>query len=131
LAVSPRQFRTLSLPSSAASRTDVFRGGIQVLARVLSAVLPADTLSSARPARIDRALRFGSVVAGACVSVLLAQRSAAQEMTADRLRGSAVAAMGGVHVARIELTGAGWDACLGQAWNVNDGWARWELRDYR
>jgi hypothetical protein len=26
---------------------------------------------------------------------------------------------------------SGWDACLGQAWSVNDGtWARWGLRDY-
>ena len=51
-------------------------------------------------------------------------------MSFDALRSSALEVIGG-DVARIELTGAGWDACLGQAWNVNDGWARWELTDYR
>jgi hypothetical protein len=31
----------------------------------------------------------------------------------------------------VEFSGNGWDACLGQAWNVDDGrWARWALRDY-
>lgn len=43
---------------------------------------------------------------------------------------AAQAALGGT-VAGIELRGSGWDACLGQAWSVAEGWARWELTDYR
>src|SRR5688572_33237805 len=44
---------------------------------------------------------------------------------------AASAAMGADSLKSVEFSGNGWDACLGQAWNVNDGrWARWELRDY-
>lgn len=102
-----------------------------MLARFLSAALPVGTASSTRSVRTDQACRIGSVVAGACIAALLAHASLAQDMTVDRFRESALDAMGAVEVERIELTGAGWDACLGQAWNVNDGWARWEIRDYR
>lgn len=51
-------------------------------------------------------------------------------MDYDSLHEAAIAAMGGQDVRRLEYTGAGWDACLGQPWNINEGWARWELRDY-
>src|SRR5690606_644827 len=116
--------------SSTVRRIELLRGGIQVLARFLSAALPVGTASSTRSVRTDQACRIGSVVAGACIAALLAHASLAQDMTVDRFRESALDAMGAVEVERIELTGAGWDACLGQAWNVNDGWARWEIRDY-
>jgi glyoxylase-like metal-dependent hydrolase (beta-lactamase superfamily II) len=44
---------------------------------------------------------------------------------------AAAAAMGTENLKTLEFSGNGWDGCLGQAWNVNDGrWARWELRDY-
>jgi glyoxylase-like metal-dependent hydrolase (beta-lactamase superfamily II) len=44
---------------------------------------------------------------------------------------AASAALGADNLKTVEFSGNGWDACLGQAWNVNDGrWARWELRDY-
>jgi glyoxylase-like metal-dependent hydrolase (beta-lactamase superfamily II) len=52
-------------------------------------------------------------------------------MSFDALRDRAIEAMGGRAVHRLEYTGDGWDACVGQAWDVNEGWARWEIRDYR
>jgi glyoxylase-like metal-dependent hydrolase (beta-lactamase superfamily II) len=43
----------------------------------------------------------------------------------------AAATLGAENLKSVEFFGNGWDACLGQAWSVNDGrWARWELRDY-
>jgi len=47
------------------------------------------------------------------------------------VRARAFKAMGGQDVARLEYRGRGWDACLGQAWKVTEGWARWELQEYR
>ena len=44
---------------------------------------------------------------------------------------AASTALGAENLKTVEFSGNGWDACLGQAWSVNDGrWARWELRDY-
>lgn len=54
----------------------------------------------------------------------------AQEPDLATFRAAAHAALGG-NVDGIEFSGAGWDACLGQAWSVAEGWARWELTDYR
>lgn len=77
----------------------------------------------------------GPAVHGACLVILtaglVASPTPAQETSFEALRDSALEAMGGGDVERIELTGSGWDACLGQAWSVQEGWARWELRDYR
>src|SRR5204863_4493429 len=57
---------------------------------------------------------------------------AAQAPTFADLRAAALKAIGGQDVARLEYRGAGWDACLGgQAWKVSEGWARWELQEYR
>jgi glyoxylase-like metal-dependent hydrolase (beta-lactamase superfamily II) len=59
---------------------------------------------------------------------------AAQAPTFADVRTAALKAMGGPVtdiVARLEYRGAGWDACLGQAWKVTEGWARWELQEYR
>lgn len=39
-------------------------------------------------------------------------------------------ALGG-DIERLEFTGQGWEACLGQPWSVREGWARWEITDYR
>ncbi|MGV3593360.1 MAG: MBL fold metallo-hydrolase [Gammaproteobacteria bacterium] len=44
---------------------------------------------------------------------------------------AARAALGSAAFTRIELIAHGWEACLGQSWRVDDGWARWELTDYR
>jgi len=54
----------------------------------------------------------------------------AQPASFSDFRSAALAALGG-DVATLAISGAGWDACLGQAWDVADGWARWELTDYR
>jgi len=57
----------------------------------------------------------------------------AQSRTPDAaaLLKAAAAAMGAENLKTVEFSGNGWDGCLGQAWNVNEGrWARWELRDY-
>lgn len=43
---------------------------------------------------------------------------------------NALAAMDMVGVDRLEFSASGWEACLGQPWNINDGWARWSLNDY-
>jgi len=48
----------------------------------------------------------------------------------DTFRTESAAALGGP-AATLEFTAAGWDACLGQAWDVREGWARWELTQYR
>jgi len=54
----------------------------------------------------------------------LAQASLAQ------LRTRAIAALG-ADAQQLEFTADGWEACLGQPWNISDGWARWSLNDYR
>lgn len=65
-----------------------------------------------------------------CGIVLVAYAQAPQPDAAGLLR-AATAAMGADNLKAVEFSGNGWDGCLGQAWNVNDGrWARWELKDY-
>lgn len=59
-----------------------------------------------------------------------AGRVAAQQADIADFREAALAALGGA-AATLEFGGGGFDACLGQAWDVNEGWARWELTDYR
>lgn len=44
---------------------------------------------------------------------------------------AARAALGSAGLTRLEFTAEGWEACLGQPWRIDDGWARWELSDYR
>src|SRR5690606_32539342 len=44
---------------------------------------------------------------------------------------AARAALGSADLARLEFTASGWEACLGQPWRIDAGWARWELTDYR
>lgn len=70
---------------------------------------------------------------GACVlaSAGVAAPGRAQDMDAAAFYDAAIEALGGRDVSRIAFRGAGWDACLGQAWSVEEGWARWELTDYR
>src|SRR5688572_23714647 len=51
--------------------------------------------------------------------------------TAAELQTAALTAMHADTVTRLEFTAAGWEGCLGQPWNINEGWARWELTDYR
>jgi glyoxylase-like metal-dependent hydrolase (beta-lactamase superfamily II) len=49
----------------------------------------------------------------------------------DELRERAEAALGTVDLQRLEFSAEGWEACLGQPWNISEGWARWSLTDYR
>src|SRR5688572_15682636 len=51
--------------------------------------------------------------------------------TFAELQTAALAAMHADTVTRLEFTAAGWEGCLGQPWNINEGWARWELTDYQ
>ncbi|MEY4640645.1 MAG: hypothetical protein RLZZ227_639 [Pseudomonadota bacterium] len=44
---------------------------------------------------------------------------------------AARAALHSEQVTRLEFTANGWEACLGQPWRIDAGWARWDLRDYR
>ena len=75
---------------------------------------------------------FQSFVA---ISVLLAgcQGDTAKPVitTAAELQAAALAAMHAENLTRLEFTASGWEGCLGQPWNINEGWARWELTDYR
>jgi glyoxylase-like metal-dependent hydrolase (beta-lactamase superfamily II) len=60
-----------------------------------------------------------------------AEPALAQELALADFEMAAQGALGGRHEPRVEFTGSGWDACLGQAWSVAEGWARWELTGYR
>src|SRR5688572_11822063 len=51
--------------------------------------------------------------------------------TAAELQTAALAAMHAETLTRLEFTASGWEGCLGQPWNINGGWARWELTDYQ
>jgi glyoxylase-like metal-dependent hydrolase (beta-lactamase superfamily II)/catechol 2,3-dioxygenase-like lactoylglutathione lyase family enzyme len=73
---------------------------------------------------------FGVSLAAAAL-VTLGDVTIAQTTPFADVRAAAVAAMGGRDVATIEFSGSGWDACLGQAWKISDGWARWEVQEYR
>jgi glyoxylase-like metal-dependent hydrolase (beta-lactamase superfamily II) len=44
---------------------------------------------------------------------------------------AARAALGSPDLAKLEFTATGWEACLGQPWRIDAGWAKWELTDYR
>lgn len=70
------------------------------------------------------------VAAGFLLLVMVASRTQAQTPAFGEFRDRALAALGG-DVTTLEYAGEGWDACLGQAWAVTDGWARWELTGYR
>lgn len=59
-----------------------------------------------------------------CIALVVqAQTSLAQ------LQAKALAAQG-AKVSRLEISADGWEACLGQPWNISEGWARWSLTDY-
>lgn len=62
--------------------------------------------------------------------LLCSRLQAADGPSADQLLVNALNALGGQQ-SGLEITAKGWDACLGQAWSVKEGWARWELTDYR
>lgn len=40
------------------------------------------------------------------------------------------AAMRSESLTQLEFTASGWEACLGQPWRIDAGWARWELTAY-
>jgi len=76
-------------------------------------------------ASLVRCLVLGAVLAGsgACGSA----PPTAEDFPS--FRAAALAALGG-DVETLAFRGSGWDACLGQAWSVAEGWARWELTGY-
>jgi glyoxylase-like metal-dependent hydrolase (beta-lactamase superfamily II) len=53
-----------------------------------------------------------------------------QSQTLEELAALAQAALG-PELSRVEFEAQGWEACLGQPWNISEGWARWSLSDYR
>jgi glyoxylase-like metal-dependent hydrolase (beta-lactamase superfamily II) len=77
--------------------------------------------------RLARAVPFLMCACG--LAAISGGAFAQDEFTA--LRQQALTALGGVDTTRLEFTAEGWDACLGQPWNISDGWARWSLADYR
>ena len=77
-------------------------------------------------------------MSSAAKAVLLAAATSAVPVLAQErfasfadFEAAARAALGSEAFARLELTAHGWEACLGQPWRIDDGWARWELTDYR
>ena len=89
--------------------------------------------TSAPAARAVNTWRSAAFVAclAAVTLTTLGDVTIAQATRFADVRAAAVTAMGGRDVATIEFSGSGWDACLGQAWKVTDGWARWEVQEYR
>jgi glyoxylase-like metal-dependent hydrolase (beta-lactamase superfamily II) len=75
--------------------------------------------------------RGGKAVAATASALIvsLGGKAFAQDTTFADFLSAATDALGG-DATTIEFTGNGWDACLGQAWDINDGWARWELTGY-
>ena len=75
---------------------------------------------------------FGPRVTSLCLLAILpaCQPEPAGPPSLADFRAAALAALGDP-AQTIEFTASGWDACLGQAWAVTEGWARWELTDYR
>lgn len=77
--------------------------------------------------------RFKRLIRVGCYGYLcvpaFASYAAAQMDTAN-FYAAARNALGGQEISGIEFGGEGWDACLGQAWSVAEGWARWELTGY-
>lgn len=59
--------------------------------------------------------------------------AAAQQNFANfaEFEAAARAALQSQGLARLEFTASGWEACLGQPWRIDAGWARWELTGYR
>lgn len=81
-------------------------------------------------------MRFNSthtVAQAITVTVLLGAGSGALAQAgafADFQR-QAWQALGGDSSQRLEFTAQGWEACMGQPWRIDAGWARWELTDYK
>jgi glyoxylase-like metal-dependent hydrolase (beta-lactamase superfamily II) len=76
-----------------------------------------------------RFTRTAAAVFFACSSMAACSAFAQDALT--QLRTAAQAALGDPATTRIEFTATGWEACLGQPWNISEGWARWSLADYR
>src|SRR5687767_9634307 len=88
------------------------------------------TVRTARAAHHPHSIAFAGCLA-ALVLLSLADVAAAQVPPFTDLRAAALKAMGGQDVGTLEFRGSGWDACLGQAWKITEGWARWEVQEYR
>jgi glyoxylase-like metal-dependent hydrolase (beta-lactamase superfamily II) len=79
---------------------------------------------------MTRAHRIPRTAAGIFLVFAIVVRTSAQTPTYGEFLDRALEVLGG-DVTTLAYSGEGWDACLGQAWAVSDGWARWELTDYR
>jgi len=79
----------------------------------------------------SRSAAVRRVCAGALIFAAAAATVRAQQMDFAELHGQALRAMNAEGIERLEFRADGWEACLGQPWSVNEGWARWELTDYR
>lgn len=55
--------------------------------------------------------------------------AASPESLAD-VRAEVLSAMGMTGNEKIAYRANGWEACLGQPWRIDDGWARWSITDY-
>lgn len=77
---------------------------------------------------LNTGLRASLVIGCLSASGVMAQ---SPDVSVDDFREAALDALGDTRVKGLVIEGAGWDACLGQAWSINEGWARWELTDYR
>lgn len=64
-------------------------------------------------------------------ALILIADAGAQTHSPREFLDSATAALGAENLDRIEYSGDGWEACVGQPWNINQGWARWSLSGYR
>lgn len=76
-------------------------------------------------------IRISGVQPFVALSALLAGCQAEAIGTAAELQAAALTAMHADNLTRLEFTASGWEGCLGQPWNINEGWARWELTGYR
>jgi glyoxylase-like metal-dependent hydrolase (beta-lactamase superfamily II) len=74
-----------------------------------------------------------SHVALLLAAITLSPLSQAQQSFATfaEFDAAARAALRSEDLTRLEFTASGWEACLGQPWRIDDGWARWELTEYR
>jgi glyoxylase-like metal-dependent hydrolase (beta-lactamase superfamily II) len=88
------------------------------------------TIRTARAAHLPHSIAFAGCLA-ALALLSLADVAAAQVPPFADLRAAALKALGGQDVGTLEFRGSGWDACLGQAWKITEGWARWEVQEYR
>jgi glyoxylase-like metal-dependent hydrolase (beta-lactamase superfamily II) len=101
----------------------------------------ASSLRSAQGHRISGGLamqqgrhwvRTSKVLLKVCSLILCSSFTFSQDVPSfSQFRQLALAALGSEELSRLEFTAQGWEACVGQPWRIDAGWARWELLNYR